>query len=162
MSTARQELGEAVTLAVAAPSDAVRLAVLHAHCFDDPWQAELIARVLGSPGGFGFVARRADRIIGFVLCRSTAGEGEILTLCVDVAARRRGLGRELLSKAMAEAGRRGLASLFLEVAENNAGARRLYVSFGFEPVGRRSAYYRSSSGAVDALTLRRGLGSDLD
>lgn len=163
MSTAERDLAETVALLRATPADAPRLAALHARCFDDPWQAELIARVLGSPGGFGFMACRTEGIIGFVLCRSAAGEGEILTLCVDIDARRHGLGRALLNRAVTEASHRALASLFLEVAENNAAARRLYASFGFTPVGRRSAYYRlSDGGAVDALTLRLNLGSALE
>jgi ribosomal-protein-alanine N-acetyltransferase len=139
MSTAERHLSEAVALLGASPADAARLAALHARCFDDPWQAELIGRVLGSSGGFGIMGGRAEGIIGFVLCRSAAGEGEILTLCVDVAARRRGLGRALLNRAQTEATRRGLTSLFLEVAENNAAARALYASLGFEPVGVQAA-----------------------
>jgi ribosomal-protein-alanine N-acetyltransferase len=140
-------------------ADATVLAALHASCFDDPWHAELIGRVLGSPGGFGFLARLGPDVVGFTLCRSAAGEGEVLTLCVAAPSRRRGVGRALLSAAIETATRRGLASLFLEVAENNIAGRALYAGFGFESVGRRSGYYRNALGiAVDALTLRCSLG----
>ncbi|MBM3484915.1 MAG: ribosomal-protein-alanine N-acetyltransferase [Alphaproteobacteria bacterium] len=135
--------------------DAAELAVLHARCFDDPWQAELIARVLGTPGGFGLLARPNGEPIGFILCRSAAGEGEILTFCVDPALRGCGLGRQLLAAAIAEAGKRQLVALFLEVAEDNEIARGLYDNHGFVQVGLRPAYYRLPSGQpVDALTLR--------
>jgi ribosomal-protein-alanine N-acetyltransferase len=163
MTTLRPDLAAAADIHEAVPENAARLAALHARCFDDPWQAELIACVLGSPGGFGFVLRESERTLGFALCRSAGGEGEVLTLCIDKAARRRGLGRALLGSILTEAKRRGLDSLFLEVAENNRIARQLYESYGFSPVGRRSAYYRLSDGsAVDALTLRCNLWSALD
>lgn len=148
----------AVEIVPAVGGDARDLAMLHATCFDDPWRADLIARVLGSPGGFGLLARSPEALIGFALCRSVAGEGEVLTLCVAARARRRGTGRTLLDAVLNAAARRGLTSLFLEVAEDNTAGRALYASVGFEPVGRRSAYYRYASGAVvDALTLRCNL-----
>jgi len=135
--------------------DAAAAAALHLRCFDDAWQSDLIARVLGTPGGYGFLARSKGVAIGFSLCRSAAGEGEILTLCVDPLSRRRGIGRGLLEASINEARRRHLDALFLEVAEDNAGAQRLYSAFGFIRVGLRPAYYHFSSGhSVDALTLR--------
>ena len=52
--------------------------------------------------------------------------------------------------------RRGLRELYLEVAEDNAAAQRLYRALGFATVGRRPGYYaRPEIEAVDALTLRR-------
>jgi ribosomal-protein-alanine N-acetyltransferase len=48
--------------------------------------------------------------------------------------------------------------VFLEVRASNAVARRLYRSRGFQPVGRRPAYYRQPT--EDALVLARGLPAD--
>ena len=46
------------------------------------------------------------------------------------------------------------------MAADNAAAIALYRSAGFEPVGRRAAYYARPDGpAVDALVLRRTLNS---
>ncbi len=158
MNAAQSPAASACTLLPALSTDAAELALLHAACFDDAWQADLIGRVLGSPGGFGILARLRQETVGLILCRSAAGEGEVLTLCVAAASRRRGIGRALLRGAVETALRRGLTSLFLEVAENNAAARALYAHLGFEPVGRRSGYYRNGLGiAVDALTLRCNL-----
>ena len=163
MSSARPAVAATAAIVEAVPKNAALLAALHARCFDDPWQADLIARVLGSPGGFGFELRESGRLLGFALCRSAASEGEVLTLCIDETVRRRGFGRALLRAILDEAKRRNLGSVFLEVAETNTIARRLYESFRFGPVGRRSAYYRLADGsAVDALTLRCNLWSALD
>ena len=50
----------------------------------------------------------------------------------------------------------GVATLTLEVADDNAAALALYDDLGFERVGIRPAYYRRRDGALmDARLLRR-------
>ena len=67
-------------------------------------------------------------------------------------------GDGLLQAALEAAEREGAKAVYLEVAEDNVAARRLYASHGFEEAGRRRAYYpRAGAGAVDALVLRRAL-----
>jgi ribosomal-protein-alanine N-acetyltransferase len=66
---------------------------------------------------------------------------------------RAGLGRALLHELLDEAGRRGAATVFLEVAVDNGPAQRLYESEGFEGVGVRHGYYQPSN--TDALVMRR-------
>ena len=74
------------------------------------------------------------------------------------AARGRGIARALMRAAIERASRRGPCALYLEVAEDNAAAQRLYRALGFAPVGRRPGYYaRPETEAVDALTFRRVL-----
>jgi len=69
-----------------------------------------------------------------------------------------GVGGRLVEAALESARADGAESVFLEVAEDNPNARRLYAGRGFEEVGRRPAYYpRPGAGAVDALVLRRAL-----
>ena len=49
-----------------------------------------------------------------------------------------------------------MSCIYLEVAESNTPARRLYEKFGFLVIGRRENYYRSSSSAFEtALIMRR-------
>jgi ribosomal-protein-alanine N-acetyltransferase len=49
-------------------------------------------------------------------------------------------------------------SIFLEVEENNAPARRLYERIGFTVVGRRERYYKQPDGEQwNALLMRRDL-----
>jgi ribosomal-protein-alanine N-acetyltransferase len=52
---------------------------------------------------------------------------------------------------------RGATSMHLEVAEDNAAARALYVKLGYEEAGRRHAYYGGEGGPVDAIVMRRTL-----
>jgi ribosomal-protein-alanine N-acetyltransferase len=131
------------------------LAVLHAACFpEDPWGAEALGRILALSGGFGFVAWQADTLVGFALARDLGNECEILSLGVLPDFRHGGVGRALLRAVSEEAARHGLPSIVLEVAADNAAARRLYGGSGFVAVGRRPRYYRRAGETIDALLLR--------
>jgi ribosomal-protein-alanine N-acetyltransferase len=133
------------------------LATLQAACSEEAWGADFIARLLATPGVFALLAAAAAdpaRPVGYALSRAAAGEAEVLSIGVLDAARRRGVGRALMTAVAAAAVRRGAASLFLEVAEDNAAALALYESLGFRHVGRRPGYYRRPAGPVDARILR--------
>lgn len=140
---------------------AERLAALHALCFDEAWDTSSITRLLAMPGAFALMAlpSAADGapevpLLGLVLARAGGGEAEILTIGVDPAARCRRIGRRLLAAAAATALAAGADSLFLEVAEDNDEALRLYERFGFYLVGIRPAYYARGPLRVAARTLR--------
>lgn len=138
---------------IATPDDAAALASLHAKSFAEPWDTAAMVALLE---GEGVIALTAPD--GFILVRAVASEAEILTLAVDPAARRHGLGRALVEAGGQAAVNAGAESLFLEVAQDNAAALALYARCGFEPVGRRRGYYRRAGGeAVDALVLRQTL-----
>jgi ribosomal protein S18 acetylase RimI-like enzyme len=141
------------------PAGAVEpLAILHRACFpDDPWEAGALARIMALSGGFGWLAWESEVPAGFILVRDLGNECEILSLGVAPRWRRRGVARELLGTAVAEARRRELPSLVLEVAIDNDAASNLYSSAGFVAVGRRARYYRRPDGRVDGLILRLAL-----
>jgi ribosomal-protein-alanine N-acetyltransferase len=147
-----------VRLRAANPADAAALAAVHTSGFETPWTGDDFARFLADPVTFGRVAETADGdLAGFILCRTIAGEAEILTVVVATDFRRRGVGMVLLAEAMAVASARAEA-MFLEVAADNPGAIALYTAAGFEAVGRRAGYYgRLAGGSVDAIVMRRAL-----
>lgn len=134
----------------AGPEDAGALAALHSEAFDRPWSQADITSVMAGPGAVALVAEAQ----GFILCRSIAGEAEILTLAVIPAARRLGVGRALVEAAAGLAATQAAGSLFLEVAHDNVAALALYAAAGFERVGLRKGYYASGA---DAVVMRRAL-----
>jgi ribosomal-protein-alanine N-acetyltransferase len=139
--------------------DAVALAAVHALAFDSPWPPEAFAGLLDSPGVFALAAID-DAVVALILVRAIAGEAEVLTLATAPSHQRRGAARALLAAGLDLAATLGAETAFLEVAADNAAAIALYRSAGFEPVGRRAAYYARRDGpAVDALVLRRTLNS---
>jgi ribosomal-protein-alanine N-acetyltransferase len=134
----------------AGPGDLDALARLHAAAFTPGWSAAEIAALEA-------VALVEDGA-GLILVRTVAGEAEILSVGVRPEARAAGIGRRLVAAALEAAAAEGAESVFLEVAEDNAAARRLYAGFEFQAVGRRRGYYpRPGAAAVDALVLRRAL-----
>ena len=150
----------AVEMMQAGDIDAV--ADIHAASFDDAWTAPMIRRILSMPGASGMVARSEDdgTVAGFSLSRVAADECELLSLGVADAHRRCGVGRMLLTAAMAWASAAHAERFFLEVAEDNDAALRLYAGHGLTPVGRRPNYYELKGGGYTAaLTMRRLLQS---
>ena len=139
----------------AAPEDAAQLARLHAISFDRPWGAMDIHQLL-TTGAAGLIADEA----GFILWRAAGGEADILTLAVDPARRRTGLGHSLTLAALAAATDSGAKVMFLEVAADNPAAIALYEKAGFSRAGLRKAYYVRTKGFADALVLRRALNRD--
>lgn len=152
-----------ILIRAATASDGMSLSALHAASFSDTWGAASFATLLERPQVLGLKAMVNDtHIAGFILTQVIAEEAEILTLCVDPALRRTGVGRLLLAEACRQLEVRGTQSLFLEVSEDNEGARALYAQTGFVTVGRRKAYYRDNAaapGARDALVMRRQFGA---
>jgi ribosomal-protein-alanine N-acetyltransferase len=135
---------------LAQTTDANLLSHLHAQCFAEAWSGEYIASLLEQAAIFALIAED-----GFVLVRVAADESEVLSLGVTPAARRRGVGSQLLAAALDEARRRGATVMFLEVGEGNSPAIALYKRHGFNQVGCRKAYYRAPGRAPeDALLFR--------
>ena len=89
---------------------------------------------------------------GYAIGLSAGDEGEILNLGVAPAHRGKGVGRVLIGGMLATLRARGVRTVYLEVRDSNAVARRLYESLGFREVARRARYYRRP--VEDAVILR--------
>jgi ribosomal-protein-alanine N-acetyltransferase len=94
---------------------------------------------------------------GFVLSRTSLDEEELLLFAVAPEFRGNGLGRKMLDQLFTDCRGRGVTVIHLEMRRGNV-AERLYRTCGFEPVGQRLNYYRTSSGrTIDAITFRVSL-----
>lgn len=148
-----------LVIARAEIADADDLAAIHADAFHRGWPADDFAAMLGETAVLAHVIRRraGAPAAGFVLSRLAADEAEILTVAVDPRLRGRGLAGRLLDAHVRDLMRAGVRNLFLEVESENAPALKLYARRGFATIGRRKGYYKSASGAADAITMRREL-----
>jgi len=134
------------------------LARLHGLAFpEDPWESRALSRLVALPKMHARLAETDGLPAGFVLALVVSGEAEVLTLCVDPTARRRGVARALLADLYAAARAACATRVVLEVAADNETARSLYAAEGFAAVGRRPFYYRRYAAAADALILARPL-----
>lgn len=126
------------------------VAELERLCFSSPWSEKALELYLTD--GIAFVAAGADgRALGYGGMLPSGNEGEILNLAVHPDARRQGLGGALLDALLAEAVRRGLALVALEVRVSNLGAIALYRSRGFAVAGVRRRFYTAP--VEDAYTM---------
>ncbi len=123
--------------------------------YEFPWTRGIFDDCL-RVGYSGWIAENAVRGIGgYGVMSMAVGEAHILNLCVDPSLRRCGLGRELLSKLVAEAAGNGIVQMFLEVRPSNRAAMALYRAEGFVIAGRRKDYYPAPDGREDAVILVR-------
>ncbi len=115
---------------------------------------------LESPLSAAYVARSARHrdgaLLGFAVVRVVADECEVLTIAVDPRARRRGVGRALLERALGDARHRGARRAHLEVRAGNRAAIGLYTLLGFGERGLRARYYANPT--EDALLMTADLG----
>lgn len=122
--------------------------------YGEAWTRSQCAGILPMTGVRLVLARGAsEKILGFSLYRTIAGDSELLLLAVDPGAQRQGIGRKLLGHFIDDARANGAERIHLEVRDGNA-ATHLYESAGFVQVNRRRNYYRGKTGTQsDALTF---------
>jgi ribosomal-protein-alanine acetyltransferase len=95
-----------------------------------------------------------DRLSGHAVFRQELEEAHLLSIAVRPDLVRKRVGRGLLEALVLEAERLGLSKMTLEVGASNQAAVTLYLSSGFEEVGRRKDFYGKGE---DALLLDRPL-----
>ena len=124
------------------------LANLHKLCFPHkPWTADDFADLKKS--GCEIIASQN----GFIVWRVVADEAELITIGVAPDARRTGIGAAMIGIMEGELKKAGVKSVFLEVAENNTPARKLYEQNGYVQIGTRPKYYDG----IDAIMMKKEL-----
>lgn len=118
------------------------------------WERATMQQELASEWGRYVVAiDEHDRVLGYAGLRAVGVEGDIQTIATAAEVRGRGAGRAMLEELLAEAERRGVRELFLDVRIDNDVARGLYESVGFREIGMRPGYYQPEG--VDAVVMKR-------
>jgi len=113
-------------------------------------------------GMFRSQLRFRDQAINLVLLEGGAVAGyaaawiaydelHLLSIAVDPAMRRRGLGGEILRAVLDRGRARGAVRAVLEVREGNAAARAFYRMHGFLDIGIRRRYYSDTD--EDAIIM---------
>lgn len=143
------------------PADSGWLAAIHAQAFPSPWPVEAFQTLIPDPVRLGWAAVCGDEPAGFIFLQQIGEEAEILTFAVRPDFQSLGIGRALLSHAIAHTGSRGAIRMVLEVEIGNAAALALYRGFGFQEVGRRTGYYTEGPQLRDALILSLDIGKGL-
>lgn len=125
--------------------DCVQVAAIEAASFSVPWSLNAFTETVEKENFRYFVAEEEGEILGYCGFLFVLDEAEIPNVCVKASARKRGIGRRMMSVLMEEAKKLGMAVLYLEVRESNTPARALYISLGFEENGVRKNFYEHPS-----------------
>jgi ribosomal-protein-alanine N-acetyltransferase len=141
--------------------DLVRLYQLDQACFPQgvAYSRAELQYFLTHPRCSCWIAEQPDsKLAGFVILeratRNGRPAGHIITLDVDPADRRHGLGTLLMQTAEDQMKQEGAAAISLEVAENNAAARQFYRGLGFVNKGKIAKYY---GGSIDAEVMEKAI-----
>ena len=126
----------------------------------EAWTRQQVENSLAMPHTYAIIFDKHARLLapgseaaGFILARRAPGEEELLLIGVRPEVRNNGVGRALIEYFSDVARKEGAERVFLEMRANNP-AEKLYLSCGFEPIGRRANYYRTLDGTLlDAITF---------
>ncbi|MBE0484898.1 MAG: ribosomal protein S18-alanine N-acetyltransferase [Marinobacter sp.] len=90
---------------------------------------------------------------GYAVVNYMVDEAHLLNICVHPCLRGQGAGRKLLRHVLSTSVKEGMVQMLLEVRDTNEAATALYVSEGFEEIGRRPGYYPAAAGREDARVM---------
>ncbi|MBC7290200.1 MAG: ribosomal protein S18-alanine N-acetyltransferase [Actinotalea sp.] len=148
----------APALRVLTEADLPRLAELEELLFaPSAWSLSMLTEELGAQGRWyvGVDAPQGDdtppRLVAYAGLWFDGDVGQVMTIGVDPAVQRRGLGTVLLEALVARARELGAQAVLLEVRVDNEPALALYRRHGFEVLARRRRYYQPED--VDAFTM---------
>lgn len=150
----------AFTLRAAVPEDFPSLYALDQACFAPgiSWSKAELQYFLRYPGNLAVVAEEEARVAGFAIAgvqrRRGARVGRLITIDVDPALRRRGIGHLLIETIEERLRTDGVAAILLEVAVDNLAAQEFYARHGFVKTGRLPGYYLDR---IDALVMEKPL-----
>ena len=133
------------------PEDVPEVLSIENVSFSTPWSEILFMNEIFKPLSVPKVARRGERIVGYICANYVLDEGHILNVTVHPEHRCRGIAEGLLNHLSALLSARGCRKIFLEVRASNEAAARMYRKAGFSIIGRRKNYYTHP--LEDAVTM---------
>jgi len=142
------------------PEDLSRLWRLDRICFEPgiAYSRQQLRRFLAIPGAESVLAEAHGELTGFAIgYRDGPDLARVVTLDVDPAFRRRGLGQRLLDALLVRLAASGATRALLEVDVRNSGAIAFYRRLGFAESGRLPSYYGRG---LDALEMTRTMSEE--
>ena len=109
--------------------------------FSTPWTANSFFTFFIRDDTWFGCAFEGEKLVGYAGLMLIPPEGELVNIAVDRDCQGRGIGTQMLEYLLAEAEKRGITDIFLEVRISNAPARKLYEAAGFTFQAIRKNYY---------------------
>ncbi|MEC7875913.1 MAG: ribosomal protein S18-alanine N-acetyltransferase [Pseudomonadota bacterium] len=136
--------------------DVISIINIEKNSYDFPWSETIFQDCLRA-GYSSWVIENNKILIGYGIMLITSDESHILNLCVHPDYQSMGVGKQLLDYFLFLARRQNIHRIFLEVRPTNFRAIKLYISMGFNEIGKRRNYYPTKIGREDALILAKTL-----
>ncbi len=147
------------TIRLARPEEAQAIALLSRDTIEAGlpwrWRAPEITRFINSERHNVIVVPGEAELMGFAVMSYNDRDAYLALLAVAPAARRTGLARRLLGWLLKTADVAGIATMSVELREDNLAALRLYEEAGFVEHNRKAGgYYGRVNQVCMRLTLR--------
>lgn len=116
--------------------------------FPAPWRMEFFESELYADWRFNVVARRGERVIGYLFAMWLFDELHVNKIAVIEDERRRGIADLLMAHCFTFAREKNVKTISLEVRKSNHGAQEFYRYLGFARSYIRPRYYPDGEAAV--------------
>ncbi len=131
-----------------------QLAEIEKICFGkDAWSRDMLLSSIRQPFTQIWTAKdiQTSKILAYAVLYLAGDEGDIANIAVLPLYRKMGIGSLLLDTMLKQAKSEGVCSVYLEVRQSNTPAIKLYLSKGFQEIGKRKNYYKNPR--EDALLM---------
>jgi [ribosomal protein S18]-alanine N-acetyltransferase len=126
------------------------------------YRPERMAQLITARDTSTLIAHERTRCVGFAVMTFGDERAHLVLLAVRPTHRRRGIARQMLAWLLDSAITAGMASIHLELLEDNASARAFYRAMDFTETMRLPGYYRGRKAAVRMIRMLRMPGVRLD
>ena len=130
------------------PEDVKRVYEIECMSFQQSYGVNIFLQLHEMGIGF-FVAEEENYVVGYVIFwLKYENQGHIISIAVDKNHRRKGVGKQLLIKAISILSLLDINRIYLEVNENNIEAVEFYKNFSFVVDRVVPRYYENGDGAI--------------
>jgi len=145
-----------IRIAAATEENVLKILEIEREAISPPWShGALLDEISRDDSFFAVAVGDSSQLLGFIILRRMADEGELLQIAVEKDARRRGVADMLMEAAIGFAAENKLNAVHLEVRKSNEAAIALYKKHGFSSVRHRRDYFDSP--VEDAVVMSREL-----
>ena len=124
--------------------DMAEVLATEAQSFEFPWSEDDFLRQLRQRNCIGMVADCDDQVAGFMIYELHKTRLHVLNFAVAPEFRRRGIGRQMISKLTGKLSQQRRSRLLLEVRETNLDAQLFFRALGFRAVSVLRGFYEDS------------------
>ena len=116
--------------------------------FDDFWNYNILKEELQSSNSKYIVAKEDADIVGFAGIKITPDGADVMNIVTKKNSRNHGIGALMLNELITISKKLNVATITLEVNEENSVAIHLYEKFGFKKIGIRKNYYNNKNAII--------------